>query len=269
MNLELEFKLNFTMSLAIEAGEILMYHYGNLKNIRQKSRVDLVSEADLASEKLIVEKIQSQFPSHDIMTEEQEFERKGSDWTWVIDPLDGTTNYVHSLPIFAVSIGLKFKNETVIGVVYNPAVNAMYHAVLHQGSFRNGEKINVSKTKKLANSFLVTGFAYDHNNEWELSFDLFRDIYRESQGIRRLGAAALDLCFVAQGRFDSFFEINLFPWDITAGDLILREAGGFTSGWNGEKLPDSGKKVLATNGIIQDEILEIIQSDKYKLFTEY
>ncbi|MBC8198229.1 MAG: inositol monophosphatase [Candidatus Marinimicrobia bacterium] len=269
MNLDLSFKLNFTMSLAKEAGEILMYHYGNLKNIRQKSRVDLVSEADLASEKLIVEKIQSQFPTHDIMTEEQDFKSKGSDWTWVIDPLDGTTNYVHSLPIFAVSIGLKYKSETVIGVVYNPAVDAMYHAVIDKGAFRNGDEIHVSKTKKLGDSFLVTGFAYDHNDEWELSFDLFRDIYRKSQGIRRLGAAALDLCFVAQGRFDGFFEINLFPWDITAGDLILREAGGFTSGWKGENLPASGKKVLATNGIIQDEILDIFQNEKYTLFTNY
>ena len=166
-------------------------------------------------------------------------------------------------------IGLKYKNETVIGIIFNPAENEMYHSIKGYGAYKNGEPIFVSKINKFRNALLVTGFAYNHNDEWELSFDLFHDIYRKTQGIRRLGAAALDFCYVAQGRFDGFFEINLYPWDISAGDLILREAGGFTCGWKGESLPDSGKKVIATNGLIQDELLEIIQTDKYKLFTNY
>lgn len=269
MILELNPKLDFAKDIAKSAGNILMQHFGNLKNIQHKSRVDLVSEADIASEAEIVKLISIKYPDHDIITEEQDFENKGSDWKWIIDPLDGTTNYVHSLPIFAVSIGLKYKNETVIGVVYNPAENELYHAIKGQGAFKNNKKIEVSKINKLGKSLLVTGFAYDHNQEWELSFDLFRDIYRKTQGIRRLGAAALDFCYIAQGRFDGFFEINLFPWDICAGDLILREAGGFTCGWKGEQLPYSGKKVIATNGNIQDELLEIIQTEKYLLFTNY
>lgn len=267
--IELNQKLEFAKNTALSAGEILMKHFGNLKNVRNKSRVDLVSEADLAAEKQIVKMIMEKFPEYDIVTEEQDFEAKGSDWQWIIDPLDGTTNYVHSLPIFAVSIGLKYKNETVIGVVYNPAENELYHAIKGMGAFKNDNQIKVSKVKKLGNALLVTGFPYEHNNEWELNFDLFRDIYRNTQGIRRLGAAALDFCYVAQGRFDGFFEINLFPWDICAGDLILKEAGGFTCGWKGESLPDSGKKVLATNGLIQDQILAIINTKKYQLFTNY
>ena len=164
---------------------------------------------------------------------------------------------------------MKYKNETVLGVVFNPAEHEMYYSIKGQGAFKNEMPIHVSKIDKLGKALLVTGFAYNHNDEWELSFDLFRDIYRKTQGIRRLGAAALDFCYVAQGRFDGFFEINLFPWDIAAGDLILREAGGITCGWKGEHLPASGKKVIATNGNIQNELLGIIQTDKYKIFTDY
>ena len=190
-----------------------------------------------------------------------------SPFRWIVDPLDGTTNFVHGLPIFAVSIALKYNGITILGVVYNPVRKELYHAAQGIGSYKNGDKITISSTAKLQDSLLVTGFPYDHNDEWQLCFPLFQELYGMTQGIRRFGAAALDFCSVAEGNFDGFYEINLKPWDITAGDIIVREAGGLTSGWIGNELPESGKRVLATNAEIHPEMLSVMGQKKYKILT--
>jgi len=264
LNPELQEKLlNFSLQTAREAGRILMSHYGNLNKVEQKSSaIDLVTAADLASEKFIIKEIQSYYPCHDIMTEETPVNSLNADFLWVIDPLDGTTNFVHQLPIFAVSMGLQYKGRTIVGVVYNPAVDKLYHAVEKQGAFLNGESITPSSTNTLSDSLLVTGFPYTHDDDWHHGFTLFKDIYSKTRGVRRLGAAALDFCFTAMGRFDGYWEFGLKPWDICAGVLILQEAGGKVTDWDGSQFPFSGERILATNGYIHGELEVLLSQPK-------
>ena len=251
--------LSFTLQIAGEAGTILMSHYGNLQKIEQKSSaIDLVTAADVASEKYIVNEIHSRYPTHDIMTEETPVDSLDSEFLWVVDPLDGTTNFVHQLPIFAVSIGLQYLGKTIVGVVYNPAVDKLFHASRGNGSFLNNAPIHTSSTTTLSYSLLVTGFPYTHNDDWHHGFTLFKDIYSKTRGVRRLGAAALDFCFTAMGRFDGYWEFGLHPWDICAGALILQEAGGKVTDWDGSPFPFSGERILATNGKIHSKLESIL-----------
>ena len=213
---------HFAIETAKSAGEVLMSYFGKLTDVDTKSTdIDLVTKADMDAEKIITQSIKKEFPQHNIIAEENDFHKIDSDFCWVIDPLDGTTNFVHTLPIFAVSIGLQYKDETILGVVFNPAYNQCFHATLNGGAFLNNTPINTSSTDTLSKSLLVTGFPYIHDEKWRISFSLFEDFYSRNQGMRRLGAAALDFCFVAMGRFDGFYEFNLKPWDVCAGDLIL------------------------------------------------
>ncbi len=247
-----------------------MKYFGNLSSIQSKStQIDLVTNADTSSEKFILRELHSQFPTHNILTEESQTEIKQSEFCWVIDPLDGTTNFVHSLPIFAVSIGLQFNQETIVGVVYNPVYDKCFLAVKGGGAFLNDDPIHVSTTETMAESMLVTGFPYEHDEAWSESFELMRDLYGTCQGIRRLGAAALDFCYVAMGRFDGFYEIGLKPWDVCAGDLICREAGGSTTDWDGNPMPSSGRKIIASNGNIHTELMNAIQDTSYEHLKSY
>ena len=259
---------DFAIKLAKDAGDILSSYFGKVDVLDTKSTsIDLLTKADLEAEKLIVETIQNVYPEHDIITEESNINKKNSDYTWIIDPLDGTTNFVHNFPIFAVSIGLQYKRETILGVVLNPIYNQCFHATRNGGSFLNNEPIKVTSTNTLSESLLVTGFPYIHDDRWSLSFTIFQDFYSRNHGMRRFGAASLDLCFVAMGRVDGFYEFELKPWDVCAGDLIVREAGGKTSDWDGvKKMPSSGKRVLATNRKIHSEMSEILMDGKYKIF---
>lgn len=257
--------LEFTQALAVDAGKVIMTHFKNLRIVKHKSDVDLVTQADTESEQFIIDQISNSYPNHDIITEEQDLQLSNSPYQWIIDPLDGTTNFVHGLPIFAVSIALKIEGQTILGVVYNPANSDMYSASASNKAVKNGKEITVSKTESLKKSLLVTGFPYSHNEEYHLCFSLFHDLYNRTQGIRRLGAAALDFCYVAEGVFDGFYEINLNPWDIAAGEFIVRKAGGTTSDWTRNKMSQSGKRILATNGIIHDEVLSVFDKDKYEL----
>jgi len=191
---------------------------------------------------------------------------KNSDFRWVIDPLDGTTNFVHNLPIFAVSIGLQYKEKTILGVVYNPAADKMFYASNNNGAYLNEEIINISSSNTLSDSLIVTGFPYIHDKKWDVSFDIFKTIYSKTRGVRRLGAAALDLCFVAMGRFEGFYEFNLKPWDICAGSIIAKEAGAKVTDWNDKTLPFSGKRILATNGKIHNEMVNILTSKEVDIF---
>ena len=230
------------------------------------SNIDLLTEADTKSEKLIIDKIQDKYPNHSILSEEAGFIDKKSDYKWVVDPLDGTTNFANNLPIFAVSIGLQKNNQTICGVVYNPAANKCFYAEKGKGSFLNSKQIHVNSSNTLSESLLVTGFPYTHDSYYDKGFLVFKDFYDRTQGVRRLGAAALDLCFVAMGRFAGFYEFKLNPWDICAGALIAQEAGAVCSDWNNSIMPESGLRILCTNGKVHSEMVKILSKPKYLSF---
>ena len=255
-------QLEFAIDMAKEAGNIILKHFGNITSIdRKSSDIDLVTLADTESEEFILKNIHSIYPDHHIIAEESDLIEQNSNYRWIIDPLDGTTNFVHNLPIFAVSIGLQCNEETILGVVYNPAANKCFTAEKYGGAFLNGEPIQISSTNTLNNSLLVTGFPYIHDDNWERGFELFKEFYGKTQGIRRLGAAALDFCFVAMGRFEGFWECGLQPWDVCAGALILQEAGGKVTDWDKSPMPYSGKRVLATNGHIHNEMVKTLEKE--------
>ncbi len=268
---DLDCILEAALGTARRAGAILMDKFQRLERVEKKGMVDLVTEADLASEKAIVSTLRQAFPEHTIVAEEGDYpdgslrddQSTPSPHHWVIDPLDGTTNYVHGLPIFAVSIGYQLEGETVVGVVINPARGEEFVAVKGRGATLNGLPIRVSPVDTLQNSLLVTGFPYSHDEVFYRSFDLYRELSDRCQGVRRLGAAALDFCYVAAGRFDAFYEANLKTWDLCAGDLICREAGGRTSDWFGGPMPPDGRRILASNGRIHEEVLEVLAQPEF------
>ena len=256
--------LDFSIEMAKDAGRILMSHFGNISSVERKSTdIDLLTIADTESEAFILERIKSVYPDHHIIAEESAIFEGNSDYRWVIDPLDGTTNFVHSLPIFAVSIGLQYQEETILGVVYNPAAHKYFWAEKNGGAFLNDKPIHITSISTLSDSLLVTGFPYIHDDRFEKGFDLFKELYGKTQGIRRLGAAALDFCFVAMGRFEGFWEFGLQPWDVCAGAIILQEAGGKVSDWDGSPMPFSGTRVLATNGHIHGEMIDVLREDLF------
>ena len=259
--------LKFSIEVAKEAGKIQMSHFGNISSLEKKStNYDLLTEADKQSEDYIIKQISLKYPLHSILSEEWGETNNNSEYKWVIDPLDGTTNFVHNLPIFAVSIGLQQHNRTICAVVYNPAADKCFYAEKDKGAYLNKNKLFVTSSTTLSNSLIATGFPYLHDNRYDLSFEIFKELYGKTRGIRRLGAAALDLCFVAMGRFDAFYEFELKPWDICAGSLIVSEAGGVVSDWNGLKAPDSGVRILASNNKVHCEIIEVLKSKKYSIF---
>ena len=239
-----------------------MQHFGEISTIERKStEIDLVTIADTQSEAFIIEQIKTNYSQHQIIAEESNLQNGDSNYRWIIDPLDGTTNFVHNLPIFAVSIGLQYKEQTILGVVYNPAADKCFVAEKDGGALLNGNPIHTTSTNALSRSLLVTGFPYIKDDMWKKGFDIFEKLYGKTQGIRRLGAAALDFCFVAMGRFEGFWEFGLQPWDVCAGALILEEAGGRVSDWDDSPMPFSGQRVLATNGYVHKDIIEILEEE--------
>jgi len=209
---------------AQQAGKILKQKVNTALQIDLKGRVNLVTEADRQSEETILKIISEKFPDHQILTEERPFIEGQSAFKWIIDPLDGTTNFVHGFPFFSVSIGLEYQKELWLGVVLAPLLNETFTAFRHQGAFLNGKPIQVSKVNKLSSSLVSTGFPYEENENFKRNFELFRKIYPQTQGVRRAGSAAIDLCYIACGRFDGFWELDLNPWDVAAGALIVKEA---------------------------------------------
>jgi len=259
--------LSFAIKTAKEAGKIQMSYFGNISSLEKKStNIDLLTNADIESERHIIKSIQKKFPSHSILSEESGKISNDNKYTWVIDPLDGTTNFTHNLPIFAVSIGLMINKEINCGVVYNPAAEKCFYAQSNKGAYLNDKKIHVSSSNTLGDSLLATGFPYLHDSRYDMSFELFKDFYDRTRGIRRLGAASLDLCFVAMGRFDGYYEYGLKPWDISAGSLILTESGGRVTDWNNEKMPLNGERILGTNNLIHKELISVITKKKYSVF---
>ncbi len=214
------------IKISKKAGEIIKEGYGQNFSIEYKTNeINLVTEIDKASEKLITDFVKKKYPSHNILAEESgEYKNKDSEYRWVIDPLDGTTNFAHGLPIFSVSIGVQKNGETFAGVVYDVMQDIVYSAEKGGGAYANSEKISVSKKNQLGHSLLVTGFPYDIAERPKNIFELFEAFTKAARGVRRLGSAAIDLCYVAKGALDGYWENSLHPWDFCAGKLILRRS---------------------------------------------
>ena len=224
-----------------------------------KGEVDLVTEMDRAAQDLIKREILLKYPDHGILAEEDLDIRGSAGFRWIVDPLDGTTNYAHRFPVFSVSIAVACENDVICGVVYNPLSEELFTAVAGEGARLNTLPIQVSITSRLDNSLLGTGFPYNIRETAQTNLDHFKEFALRTQGIRRCGSAALDLCFVACGRLDGFWELGLKPWDIVAGALIVREAGGVSTDFEGNELGMDGSKVLASNGHIHSSMMEILK----------
>lgn len=251
--------LNVAIELAREAGRIQMEGLGKVHNVEYKGITDIVTEVDKKCEKLIVSRLKKEFPTHDILAEEGSGHDTKAEYRWIIDPLDGTINYAHTYPMFATSIALERKGEVVMGVVFEPNKNELFVAEKGSGATCNGNKIKVSATTDLQKSLLDTGFAYNvHEGEKMNNLDHFAAFILKARAIRRDGAAAVDLCYVACGRFDGFWELFLRPWDIAAGQLIITEAGGTVSKFDGSKLDIYDKEILVSNGHIHKDMIEVL-----------
>ena len=240
-------------ALAREAGAVLISYFGKVA-IEYKGEADLVTAADRSSEKLIVESIRRQWPHHDLIGEEGSRTETGSDYRWYVDPLDGTTNFAHGYPVFCVSMGLEFKGELLAGVVYDPTRDEMFAAAKGSGAQINGRAIHVSKTPRLKESLVATGFP-SHKRHKNPNINFYHQITLRSHGVRRAGSAALDLCYVACGRYDGFWEFNLNSWDTAAGVLLVKEAGGTVTDFSGGPFTIDSRQVLATNGVLHAEML--------------
>ncbi len=248
---------------AIEAGKILLEHFGKIhkSQIRKKSKNDFLSFVDESSEKIIIEIIRANFPDHEILAEESGTDEVKSPYRWIIDPLDGTTNYLHNIPVCAVSIAVEYQNEIIIGVVYNPITNEMFWAEKGKGAYCNGSPIRVSTTPGLDESFIATGFPFKSKGLLKEYLSVFNAIFNQCIGARRLGAAAIDLAYVAAGKFDAYWEIGLKPWDVAAGAILINEAGGtITDFWDNPNYMHT-LCILASNTKIHKILGEIIRED--------
>ncbi len=252
-------ELNTAKEAATTAGKILNRLFGQVRQITKKSDIDLVTEADLQSEKKVIEIIRKTFPRDNILAEEAGEHVHSSNRTWIIDPLDGTTNFVHGFPFFAISIGLEVDEESVMGVVLNPFMNELFEATKGAGAFLNSKSIRVSQTRTLKESLLATGFPYDIHERADDIMGRLKKMLVTTQGVRRPGAAALDMCYVAAGRLDGFWEQGLHPWDTAAGMVITEEAGGKLSTYQGEPYTPFQKSIVTSNQFIHDAMVELLR----------
>ncbi len=243
---------------ARQAGELLKNHLTDVREITYKGSVDLMTDFDKQAQSLIMESLYSQFPHHDFLAEEGISKQHGSEYLWVIDPLDGTTNFAHGFPVFSVSVALMKDGEVLLGVVFDPTRNEMFQAVKGAGASLNGAAIGVSSTAELDKSLLATGFPYDIRTSTRNNLDHFADFAVRAQAVRRCGSAAIDLCYVACGRFDGFWELKLAPWDVAAGVLVVMEAGGQVSDFQGDPLDIFGEEIVATNSCIHGEMIDVL-----------
>ena len=251
------------IQISREAAELIKNAFGKTHSIEFKTNeLNLVTETDKASEKLITDFIKKKYPTHGILAEEGSEANKSAEYLWVVDPLDGTTNFAHGLPIFSVSIGLQKNSETIAGVVYDVMRDIIYCAEKGSGAFEASQELNVSHTLKLEHSLLVTGFPYNVAENPENAFQKFEALTKKARGVRRLGSAAIDFCYVASGVFEGFWEVHLHPWDLCAGKLIVEEAGGLVTDFEGNEIDIYSKKILATNGNIHNQILSVLEKLK-------
>ncbi|HKW66219.1 MAG TPA: inositol monophosphatase family protein [Terriglobales bacterium] len=245
--------------IAREAGALLMGYFHRRVKVEYKGDVDLVTEADRASEALIAKRIRERWPGHNIMGEEGTRTEQGSEYRWYVDPLDGTTNFAHGYPVFCVSLGLEHKDERVAAVVFDPTREEMFSAEKGGGALLNGQAIQVSSIGNLAECLVATGFP-SHKRHKNPNIFFYHQITLKTHGVRRAGSAALDLCDVACGRFDGFWEFNLNPWDTAAGVLIVQEAGGRVSRFDGQPFRIDSRETLASNGQVHEALLREFQA---------
>ena len=258
--------LEVAQQAASLAGDVLNKYWGKLTDIKEKTYPwDLVTEADKESERVVLECIKTHFPAHQILSEEAGLNSQHNhDYLWVVDPLDGTTNYTHQYPMVCVSIGLLYKGIPILGVIYNPIHQENFQAVRGLGATLNGQPIHVSKAATISHSLLCTGFAYNRQESDDNNYAEFCHITHISQGVRRGGSAALDLAYVAAGRLDGFWELGLKPWDIAAGIILIEEAGGLVSAYDGSPVVIESGRLIATNGVIHQELAREILSVRSK-----
>jgi myo-inositol-1(or 4)-monophosphatase len=251
--------LETAVEIAREAGALLANYFERRVLFELKGEFDLVTEADRASEKMVVERLRSHFPSHTIVAEEGSGHEGGSEYRWYVDPLDGTTNFAHSFPMFNVTLGLVRAGEVVAGVVYDPLRQEMFMAERGAGAYLNNRRIHVSKTARLSDSLASTGFP-SRKRHHNVNIHFYYQLAMASHGVRRTGSAAIDLAYVAAGRLDFFWEFGLKPWDMAAGTLLVEEAGGRVSDMKGSShAVTSSDHLLADNGVLHDQVLEIFR----------
>ncbi len=245
---------------ALKAGAIQKERYGRPLEVQLKGDIDLVTDVDRACEDAIVALLRARFPGHDIVTEETRLESTGASHVWFVDPLDGTTNYAHGYPFFCASVALAVDGRTVAGAVYDPLKDELFTGERDAGARCNGRPLRVSTAGELLRSLLVTGFPYDLRDDLEAKLRLFTRFMGQARAIRRDGAAALDLCYLAAGRIDGFWEEKLQPWDMAAGALLVEEAGGRVSRFDDSPAGLSADEVLATNGHLHKAMLAVLRS---------
>lgn len=252
--------LQVAVEAARLAGSYQRYRFGSPIDVDMKGDKDLVTEVDRESERLIAERLLSCFPGHNILAEEGDYPSSESAFRWIVDPLDGTTNFTHGFPWFCVSIGLEAEGELVAAVIFNPIYDELFTATKGGGAFLNGRRLKVSEHAPLADTLLGTGFPYDCASDPANNFASFVSFQKAARGIRRAGAAALDLASVASGRLDGFWELKLKPWDVAAGVLLVREAGGRVTCFDGSNFSLASNRIVASNGLIHDEMLALLAS---------
>jgi myo-inositol-1(or 4)-monophosphatase len=247
--------------IARGAGRILMSLYGEGHHIRHKGTIDIVTEADGQAEEFILHEIRQRWPDHCIVAEESGSNHKESPYTWYVDPLDGTVNYAHGLPVFSTTIALAFEGKVQLGVVYDPIRDEMYHASVGGGAWLNEERIEVSGTAELIRALLVTGFPYDISTTDSHNLNHYSQFALRTQGVRRLGSAALDLCYIASGRLDGYWELELNSWDAAAGILLVQEAGGLVTSITGDPIDLRDKfGILAANPTLHSVMKSILHT---------
>lgn len=258
--------LPFLDRVTREAGAaVISYFHGHFAIQRKdvsETGIDIVTDADRKAEEIILRAISREFPGHDVLTEETVTERTGSHWLWVIDPLDGTVNFAHGIPHFAISIALLQGESLIAGTIYDPLRDESFTATRQGGSFLNGKDMHVSRAKTLRTSVIATGFPYDRATSPDNNVTEFQRIVTRVQGIRRAGAASLDLAYVASGRLDGFWELKLKPWDQAAGMLLVQEAGGKISDRRGQPATMLAQSVVATNGLIHEELVTVLNGQR-------
>jgi len=257
--MDLEHAKRVGIAAAYAGAQVLRDRFGNISQINKKGDFDLVTEADTGSEKKIIATIRQAFPDHAILAEESGASEGTGEYRWLIDPLDGTTNYAHQLPFFSIAIALALRDEIMLGLVLNPMDGELYSAISGKGAELNGKSIKVSSTASVYDSLLVTGFPYDFSEIVEPAMKRFSVCQQASQGVRRLGSAALDICYVACGRFDGFWEKNLKPWDKAAGAIIAAEAGAVITNFSNQPFSINQNEILVTNGRIHQEMLSLLK----------
>ena len=257
--MDLETHKQVAVTAAEKGARILRERFGNISRIRKKAAQEIVTEADTESETEIIAVIRSHFPEHEILSEETGLQQGASDFKWIIDPLDGTVNFAHQVPIFCISIALAYQDDMVLGIILDPLKQELFSAIKGQGARLNGKPIHVSEVETITDSLLVTGFAYNVAEIFEPVITRYGNCLKVAQGMRRLGSAALDLCYVACGRFEGFWEQNLKPWDTAAGALIALEAGGMVTTFANQPYNIDEVEILATNGHIHGEMLDLLK----------